>query len=419
MAGEPSFSQPLESSSAIPCNLASPGSLTNALICSDNATAAQQLFKLDCVGSSAPEVMEVRQVWRSRGSLPAVSAARDIVVQALMAKCLVAASLDRNSPEFVDPSELSFLRSAVRNPNPGVSVIAMMGLAPVLTKDDIATIVEIASTHESLALPAVMTLSASCLAEAHLGIASIRTAYPGPLSRDIDKFMAEPLVRDQSDVCSGKKARVPQSVIAKAMNLPPVTEFRKQSSNATQVKAALESPDPKRALQVLMDLSCNAENSDAVAEMRQAWRVRHSPAATGTVRDPVVQAVIARCLIEVDARLQSDKVEMADATTVLRSALHGDDVMGVLAAVEGLAILNSDQDVKDIADVPYRMPGTLNAVVRIVGFTCGDSNLKTIAAIRKAATTPQLRDRIDAVYKHAEARRNEQCGESKIKINKE
>jgi hypothetical protein len=248
----------------------------------------------------------------------------------------------------------------------------------------------------------------SCLAEAHLGIASIRTAYPGPLRGDMDKFMAEPLVQDQSDVCNGgKKARVPQSGIAKAMNLPPVTEFRRQSSNAIRVKAALESPDPKQALQVLLDLSCNAENSDAVGEMRQAWRDRISPAATGTVRDPVVQAVIARCLIEVDARLQSDKVEMAEATTVLRSALHGDDVMGVLAAVEGLAILNSDQDVKDIADVPYRMPGTLNAVVRIVGFTCGDNNLKTISAIRKAATTPQLRDRIDAVYKHAEAGRIE------------
>lgn len=74
---------------------------------------------------------------------------------------------------------------------------------------------------------------------------------------------------------------------------------------------------------------------------------------------------------------------------------------------------------KDIADVPYRMPGTLNAVVRIVGFTCGDNNLKTIAAIRKAATTPQLRDRIDAVYKRVEAVRKDQCGESKIKISKE
>jgi len=268
------------------------------------------------------------------------------------------------------------------------------------------------SVYDALIVAAAQdALSASCLAEAHLGIASIRTAYPGLLGSDLDKFMAEPLVRDQSDVCSGKKARVPQSVIAKAMTLPPVMEFRNQSSNAIQVKAALESPDPKRAVQVLLDLSCNAENSDAVAEMRQVWRGRHSPAATGTVRDPVIQAVIARCLIKVDARLQSDRVEIADATTVLRSALHGDDVMGVLAAVEGLVILNSDQDVKDIADVPYRMPGTLNAVVRIVGFACGDNNLKTIAAIRKAATTRQLRDRIDAVYKHAEAGRNEQCGE--------
>lgn len=91
--------------------------------------------------------MEVRQVWRSRGSLPAVSAARDLLVQALIAKCLVAASLDQNSPELVDPSELSFLRSAVSSTNPGVSVIAMMGLAPVLTKDDIATIVDVGITQ--------------------------------------------------------------------------------------------------------------------------------------------------------------------------------------------------------------------------------------------------------------------------------
>jgi hypothetical protein len=211
MAGAPSFSQPLESSSTIPCNIAVPGSLTNALVCSNNATAAQQLFKLDCLGSRAPEVMEVRQVWRSRESLPALSPARDLVVQALMANCLVAASLFQNSPELADSSELSFLRSALRNPNPGVSVIAMMGLAPVLTKDDIATIVEIASTHESLALSGVMTLSTSCLPEAHLGIASIRTAYPGPLrNSDLDKFMAEPIHRDQAEVCSGKQQTFPK-----------------------------------------------------------------------------------------------------------------------------------------------------------------------------------------------------------------
>jgi hypothetical protein len=39
MAGVPSFSQSFESSSAMPCNLALPGSLTNALVCLDNATA--------------------------------------------------------------------------------------------------------------------------------------------------------------------------------------------------------------------------------------------------------------------------------------------------------------------------------------------------------------------------------------------
>jgi hypothetical protein len=419
MAGGRSFSRPQEALPAIPCYLALAGSLTNALVCSDNAAAAQQLFKLDCLTSHAPEVMEVRRVWRNLGSIPEVSAAHDILVQVLMTKCLVAASLYLSSPEPVDPPALSFLRSALKNSNPNVSAIAMMGLAPVLTKSDIAAIVEIASTHESLALAALMTLSSSCLVEAHLGISSIRAAYPGPLSNNIDKFMAESVVREQSDACHGNKARVPQSVITEATNVPPVTEFGKQSSNAIQVKTALELLAPKRALQVLLDLSCDDENIGAVAEMRQAWHDRNSPAATGTVRDPIIQAVIARCLIEIDSRVQSDRVEIADATTVLRSALLGDDVMGVLAAVEGLAVLNSDQDVNGIADVPYHIPGTLNAVVRIVGFTCGDKNSKTIAAIRKSASTLQLRDQIDAVYKPVEAWRNEHCGANKTDISKE
>jgi hypothetical protein len=54
-----------------------------------------------------------------------------------------------------------------------------------------------------------------------------------------------------------------------------------------------------------------------------------------------------------------------------------------------------------------------NEVVRIVGFTCGANNLKTLALMRKEAATEQVRDRIDAVYKRIALFREQTCGKGK------
>ncbi len=94
-------------------------------------------------------------------------------------------------------------------------------------------------------------------------------------------------------------------------------------------------------------------------------------------------------------------------------AIRSDDVMAVVAAVEGLAIVGADENVTRIAEVSRRIPALLNHVVRIVGFTCGANNLKTLALMRKEAVTEQVRDRIDAVYKHVEPVREQTCGKGK------
>jgi hypothetical protein len=85
----------------------------------NKAKAAQPLYELVCIGAQVPAVMEIQQVWRGRESLQADAAARDAYIQTLMAKCLVFASLDPNSPVPEDPSALSPLRNALTNPNPG------------------------------------------------------------------------------------------------------------------------------------------------------------------------------------------------------------------------------------------------------------------------------------------------------------
>jgi hypothetical protein len=66
-----------------------------------------------------------------------------------------------------------------------------------------------------------------------------------------------------------------------------------------------------------------------------------------------------------------------------------------------------------IAEVPRRVPALLNSAVRIVGFTCGTNNLKTLALMRKEAATEQVRDQIDTVYKHVEPVREQTCGKGK------
>lgn len=146
--------------------------------------------------------------------------------------------------------------------------------------------------------------------------------------------------------------------------------------------------------------------------MRKGWRGRGT-GGSALVSDPVAQAVMARCLIQADSAVAAEKTEIAEATGVLRSVIRSDDAMAVVAAVEGLAIVGAQEDVTRIAEVPRRTPALLNHVVRIVGFTCGANNLKTLALMRKEAVSRQVRDRIDAVYQHVEPVREQTCGKGK------
>jgi hypothetical protein len=55
----------------------------------------------------------------------------------------------------------------------------------------------------------------------------------------------------------------------------------------------------------------------------------------------------------------------------------------------------------------------LSSTLRIVGFTCGASNLKTLALMRQQAATETVREQIDMVYKAVEPVREETCGKGK------
>jgi hypothetical protein len=399
---------------AVPCGIVAPGTLTESLTCADKAEAIRRLVGGSCLSANTTSVTEVRKVWRDLASLSANAAARDPIVQALMAKCLVDARLGLDGP--VDPSAVAYLRNALTDPSPALAGLAMIGLSPVLTKEDIATIVRVASAEPTLAMEAIMALSISCIPEAKSAVASIRAAAVGsPQAADIDSFLAE-----SKDLCNRKGPLGPRQ-----MNAPiapaPNTALPLSEPDAAQVRAALDAPYgkpslpyAKPSLQVLLAVQCTPELSDAVEEMRRAWHERNSPGASDTLQDPVAQAIIASCLITAAGPSERVTPDTVDAATLLRASIRSNDAMAVMNAVKGLAFLNANEDVGTIADVPRRMPSLLNAVIRFVGFTCGANNMRTLALIREELTTEMLRDQFDAVYKDvAEVRKQKRCADER------
>jgi hypothetical protein len=363
------------------------------------------LDEAGCFLPNSSGAMELRKIWLGRESLAADAAGRDPMVQAFMANCLVESIRDVNAVGPVEASAVAFLRNSLNGDNPGAAGIAMAGLSGVLVKEDIDNIVRLGSTQSALAIPAIAGLGISCMPEAKAGVASIRAAYVGTqLAVEIDRFIDGS--KELMEHCGHEGRSTSMAIVGK------VVVPRDASPDAMQVKVALGSSKDTKALQTLLDVRCTPDHANAVDAMRQGWRGR-STADGGLVSDPVAQAVIARCLIQADSAARLKNVEIAEATGFLRSAVHSDDVMTAIAAVQGLAIVGADEDVNRIAEVPRRVPALLNEVVRVVGFTCGENNLKTLALIRKQATTETLRERIDAVYKRVEPAREQNCGKGK------
>ena len=161
------------------CVDARPGSITAALVCSDRAQAMRRLDEAGCFVGAAPAVGEVRKVWAVHESLPEGAAARDREIRLFMAACLLEAHSKTDPPDATEVSAVAFLRRALADPDPQIAGVAMISLWPVLTQNDIDTIVRRASTESALVMPAVTALTMPCNVEAKSGIAVIQSAYAG------------------------------------------------------------------------------------------------------------------------------------------------------------------------------------------------------------------------------------------------
>lgn len=418
---------PEVSSSNVPCSLAAPGNLTAALTCADKALAMRELDEFPCVPGNWQAVTEVRRVWFARESLPADAAARDSIIQAFMAICIVEANQTLASQDSAELSAIAYLRQSLTDRNPTVVAAAMTGIGFVLTKEDVDTVVRIASMRANLAIPAMAGLSISCIPEAKAGVTAIRAAYTGsPQAAEIDQF-----VEQLKDHCSGIDHSMPPTFVGQVILSPPVRQDEPPAPEAgrewghahiletlapeyaAHIRDALASPDPSSVRQQLSKAFCSSEHTDVVTEMRRAWEARNSPGASATMRDPRIQVIVARCIVQADYPANLSDPDLADALGLLRQAIRSDDIGVMIDAVSGLAIIGADEDSQSIVEVVHRVPSSLNGVVMFLGYQCGASNLKTIAAIREGESTRERREQLDAVYSRIAPVREQTCGEGK------
>jgi hypothetical protein len=322
-------------SSAIPCSLALPGSVTEALTCSDKIRTFKALDEGACVGSNSPAAIAIQQVWPHRDSLPADAAARDPWIQAFMANCIIEASHNPNLAAPLKATAVDYLRNALRDSSPSIVAVAMMGLSTVLEQEDIDPIAK----QPNLAVSAVAALSISCSREAKARIVSIRAAYADTSkAAEIDQFVDE-----SKDLCAGKVLQALPTFVGQV--IPSPTAQHREFPSAAQVRSALSSEHPQSVRLQVLNARCSAARADVVGEMREAWEARNSPSSSATVRNPLIQTVIAKCLIYADYAANSANVEVTNAAGLLRTAIRSDDIMTAMVSM-ALCVINVECSAK-------------------------------------------------------------------------
>lgn len=252
-----------------------------------------------------------------------------------MANCIIEANHNPNLAAPLKATAVDYLRNALRDSSPSIVAVAMMGLSTVLEQEDIDPIAK----QPNLAVPAVAALSISCSREAKAGIVSIRAAYADTSkAAEIDQFVDE-----SKDLCAGKVLQALPTFVGQV--IPSPTAQHREFPSAAQVRSALSSEHPQSVRLQVLNARCSAARADVVGEMREAWEARNSPSSSATVRNPLIQTVIAKCLIYADYAANSANVEVTNAAGLLRTAIRSDDNMTALVSM-ALCVINVECSAK-------------------------------------------------------------------------
>jgi hypothetical protein len=132
--------------------------------------------------------------------------------------------------------------------------------------------------------------------------------------------------------------------------------------------------------------------------VERAWDRRDAASGAAT-RDPVVRAVMAKCLAERWSRFYSPQPRDLPIIAELRRAILSANSEEVRAAAEGLTHFATAEDVRAMVFVPSRFPGLLRTTVMALSEVCRADAASGIAKIRESVADTGERAEIDRISK--------------------
>jgi hypothetical protein len=376
--------------------------IAEAVRSSDPGRAVNLLMNVQCLPYESAGVREIRQAWIERDALTSTQAMHDELVRTLAAKCVVDSSQVVATDADVKNTAASQLRGAMIGPNSQAANVAMMAIHVVANSEDVETIAAMAIQKPDTALSAASALIKICGPAAAAALKRVVAFYEGSsMSQRLDAEVAQ-MQAVRTSIC-GIEAGQPRS----AENLTPVT--LPGEPDAAQTRAALAAATPAIAKQTLLALHCGSNTTGAAGEILQAWKERDSPRATAITRDPLVRAIMAKCILWLGPHSGESQEDWAAAADLLRSALHTDNTMIVIQSMEGLARTSLQSDLMTIAEVPRRLPALRNPALWDVSSSCAPDMAGALAELRASASTDSEREAVDATFKGFAADRSRVC----------
>jgi hypothetical protein len=166
-----------------------------------------------------------------------------------------------------------------------------------------------------------------------------------------------------------------------------------------ELEQLLQSTDNARAARMLWQFGCGPHNPDWTGVVQRAWEGRDSAPPDVATRDPVVRALMAKCLVEPWSRFRSIQPSDLPIIAELRLAILSDNSDEVRAAVSGLTHFATAEDVQAMVAVPTRYPGFVRTTVAALSEVCRADAASGIAKIRESVADTGQRTEIDRIAK--------------------
>lgn len=380
---------------------------TYHLLVSSNLLEAQAvLHQLQCNGDFAA-VRDVARAWSDteKPETGAGSAIKDPYIRTLAANCLIESSQYTTSIRAARASAAQYLREAMGDQR--LVRIAIVAIMPAASPSDISRIVDIAVANPDIAATAATALSESCDPEAVLGISTLRKKYAGSsVGSEIEKFVASAAYRDQVTHCDRgppvptSLPRISQSYDTVITSMPidaEVLDRYLRSSSVAEARDALRN-----------HVNCSALDEKLLKVIRYAWHEHAVPGSSMALRDPGVQAEVAKCLVEATSSADADR---PDVVKWLRSNIDNNNLLAALACAIGLIGNGDPTDVDRIVRFALRNPAVTSFLIEYLAKKCGSSSDSIVTRMEGQSDNSDRRRKIQQIYERSGEWRRENCRE--------